>query len=94
MTKPLIRLSPLTPKAWVHIQLLPAKRSKETRRKPTLYRSVKGLDSKDVKRREAVLEGAEGAEGEVTGVVVIGKEILGVQNGGMQQTHSPQIICN
>ena len=91
MTKPLIRLVPLTSNAWVHIQLLPAKWSKETRRKPTLYRSVKGLDSKDVRGQEAVLEGAEG---EVTGVAVIGREMLGVQNGGMQETQSPQIICN
>ena len=91
LTKSLIRLGSLIPKARVHVQLLPAKWSKETRRKPTLYRSVKGLDSKDVRGREALLEGAEG---EVTEVVVIGREILGVQNGGMHETHSPQIICN
>ena len=90
MTKPLIRLGPPTPKAGGRTQLLRAKWSKETRRKSTVYRIVKGLDSKDVRGQEAVLEGAEG---EVTGAALIGRERLGVRNGGMQETHSPQIIC-
>ena len=90
MTKPLVCLGPPTPKAWVGTQLLRAKWSKETRRKPMVYRNVKSLDSKDVKGHEAVLGGAEG---EVTGAAVIGRERLGMRNGGMQKTHSPQIIC-
>ena len=90
MTKPLICLSPLTPKAWVRTQLIQAKWCKETRRNLTVYKRLKGLDSKDVRRQEVVLEGAEG---EVIGVAVIRRERLGARNGGTQETHSPQIIC-
>ena len=90
MTKSLICLSPLAPKAWVRTQLIRAKWSKETRRNLTVYKRVKGLDSKDVRRQEVVLEGAEG---EVIGVAVIRRERLGVRSGGMQETHLPQIIC-
>ena len=90
MTKPLICLSPLTPKAWVRTQLIRAKWSKETRRNLTVYKRVKSLDSKDVRGQEIVLEGAEG---ELIGVAVIRRERLGVRNGGMQETHFPQIIC-
>ena len=90
MTKPLICLGPLTPKAWMRTQLLRAKWSKETRRKLTVYKRVKGLDSKDVRGQEVVLEGVEG---EVTGAAVIGRERLGARNGGMQETQSPQISC-
>ena len=78
------------PKLGVRTQLLQAKWSKETRRNSTLYRTVKGLDSKSVRGQEAVLEGADG---EATGAAVIVRKILGVRNGGMRETHSPQIIC-
>ena len=89
MTKPLIRLGPRSPKAWLRTKLLRAICSKENRRNLTVYRTVKGLDSKIVRGQEAVLEDAEG---EATGVVVIRRKKSGVPNGGMQETHSPQII--
>ena len=90
MTKPLIRLGPPSPKAWLRTKLLRANWSKENRRNLTVYRTVKGLDSKSVRGQEAVLEGTEG---EVTGAVVIRRKKSGVQNGGMQESYSPQIIC-
>ena len=88
-TKPLIRLGPITPKAWLRKESLRAEWSKKTS-KPTVYRTVKSLDSKIVRGQEAVLEDAEG---EAKGAAVIGRKILGVPNGGIQETHSPQIIC-
>ena len=88
--KPLKCLGTPNPKVWVRIQLLRAKWSKETRRNSTVYRTTKGLGSKRVRGQEAVLEGADG---EAIGAAVIVRKILGVRNGGMQKTHTLQIIC-
>ena len=90
MTRPLIRLGPPSPEAWVRTKLFRAISSKGTRRNSTVYRIVKGLGSKSAREGGAVLEDAEG---EAIGAVVIRKKILGVRNGGMQETRSPQIIC-
>ncbi len=90
MTKPLISLGPLTPKAWVRKKWLRPKWSEKTRPQPTLTRTTKGLDSKNVRRQEGFLEDAEDEE---IGPAVIGRKRLGVRNGGMQEMHSPQIIA-